>query len=172
MPTSIEPAVLVVRETTPRATPIPASRHFSEVLAQSSRAILQTAVAATAYIPGGDLIAAAIRGAPIPTLQPPAVRTDVSGSNAQAAGPVATTTLPVNGPAALTQESNGSGIALGLGASGHGTDQDILARTQDTSLRMLQLQEAISEENRRYTALSNVLHARHEMAKNAIGNIR
>ena len=170
MPTSIEPAVLVVRETTPRTTPVPASRRFSEVLAQSSRAILQSAVAATAYIPGGDLIAAAIRGAPIPTLQPPAVRTDVPGSNAQAAGPVATTALPVNGPAALTQEHNGSSIALG--ASGHGTDQDILARSQDTSMRMLQLQEAISEENRRYTTLSNVLHARHEMAKNAIGNIR
>ena len=51
---------------------------------------------------------------------------------------------------------------------GNGTDQDILARSQDTSMRMLQLQEAISEENRQYTTLSNVLHARHEMAKNAI----
>ena len=36
----------------------------------------------------------------------------------------------------------------------------------------LELQERISAESRAYSALSNVLKARHDTVKNAIGNIR
>ena len=36
----------------------------------------------------------------------------------------------------------------------------------------LQLQEQISAENRQFSTLSNVLKARHDTVKNAIGNIR
>ena len=42
----------------------------------------------------------------------------------------------------------------------------------ETSLYFLQLQQQIQEENRTYSTLSNVMKARHETVKNAIGNIR
>lgn len=141
---------LSIRETSPRMTPTPPSRRFSEVLAHSGRALLQGAVTAAAYVPGGNLIAAAVRGAmPAET------------SHAVSTGTVATAGSP---------ESPAQTIAHPLG--GLGSDEDLLTRGQEMSLRLLRLQEAISEESRRYTALSNVMHARHEMAKNAINNIR
>ncbi|GAB4211306.1 MAG: hypothetical protein OHK0013_32890 [Sandaracinaceae bacterium] len=39
-------------------------------------------------------------------------------------------------------------------------------------LELIALQQRIQEENRRFSTLSNVLKARHETAKTAIGNIR
>jgi hypothetical protein len=40
------------------------------------------------------------------------------------------------------------------------------------AMELIALQQEIQEENRRYSTLSNVMKARHETAKNAIGNIR
>jgi hypothetical protein len=40
------------------------------------------------------------------------------------------------------------------------------------NLYFLQIQEAVNQENRTYSALSNVLKAEHDTVKNAIGNIR
>jgi hypothetical protein len=48
----------------------------------------------------------------------------------------------------------------------------VLAQNADQNLYYLQLQERISQESRNFTALSNVLKARHETVKNAITNIR
>jgi hypothetical protein len=42
----------------------------------------------------------------------------------------------------------------------------------DQNMYFLELQERISQESRTYSALSNVLKARHETVKNAFGNIR
>lgn len=42
----------------------------------------------------------------------------------------------------------------------------------DQSMELLSLQQQIQMENQRYTLLSNVLKARHETNKNAIGNLR
>ena len=42
----------------------------------------------------------------------------------------------------------------------------------ENNLYYLQLQQQIQDENRTYSTLSNVLKARHETVKNAIGNIR
>ncbi|MFN7700097.1 MAG: hypothetical protein ACK5U8_19530 [Deltaproteobacteria bacterium] len=40
------------------------------------------------------------------------------------------------------------------------------------AMDLLALQQQMQDENRRYSTLSNVMKARHETAKNAIGNIR
>jgi hypothetical protein len=40
------------------------------------------------------------------------------------------------------------------------------------SLQYLALQQKIQQENREFTALSNVMKARHDAAKNALNNIR
>jgi hypothetical protein len=50
--------------------------------------------------------------------------------------------------------------------------ENALAQSQEFNLYYLQLQEQLAAENRAYSAMSNVLKARHDTVKNAIGNIR
>jgi hypothetical protein len=57
------------------------------------------------------------------------------------------------------------------GSTGGGIEQT-LADNSDRTLYYLELQERIAAETQAYTALSNVLKARHDTIKNAIGNIR
>ena len=65
-------------------------------------------------------------------------------------------------------------------ASGIGSDKWALLRAQEklqeegisNSLRLLALQRKMHQETQTYTALSNVMKSRHEMAKSAINNIR
>lgn len=64
------------------------------------------------------------------------------------------------------------GGSLGVGGSAASGVEDVLARQQDSQLYYLELQQRIQDENRTFTTLSNVLKARHETAKTAIGNIR
>jgi hypothetical protein len=47
-----------------------------------------------------------------------------------------------------------------------------MALNTEQNMYYLKLQQEISAESREYTALSNVLKARHDMVKNAIGNLR
>lgn len=168
MPGPIDPTfrpTLTLRETSPRMTAPPAGRTFTEALGRSGRALLETAISAAAQVPGGPALSAALRGAVLP----------LANAGARAVGPHGTAEAPVAMPAGGTGSVNSlaSGGSGGTGASSSAAGgDDMLARGQEMSMQMLRLQEAVSEENRRYTALSNVLHARHEMAKNAIGNIR
>jgi hypothetical protein len=187
MPT-IDRTQLIIRETAPRTTPPPVGRQFRDALAQSGRAVLQSAVGAAAYLPGGQMIAAAVRGAVLPALDPmmqahsgtAEAPVAVSGSSALGSSltsPSTATLGSVGGSAtadATVVGAGGSSGSVGTGTSSSSSlgGDDMLARGQEMSMQMLRLQEAMGEEDRRYTALSNVLHARHEMAKNAIGNIR
>lgn len=68
-----------------------------------------------------------------------------------------------------------SSLALTSGdaaTSGTTDYQAMVDRSGDQSMELIALQQRISDENRVYSTLSNVLKARHETAKNAIGNIR
>ena len=47
-----------------------------------------------------------------------------------------------------------------------------LSQTANQNLYFLELQERMSAESRNYSTISNVLKARHDTVKNAIGNIR
>jgi hypothetical protein len=44
--------------------------------------------------------------------------------------------------------------------------------SQAFNLQLLNLQEDVQQENRRFTTLSNVLRAKHDTAKAAVSNIR
>ncbi len=70
-------------------------------------------------------------------------------------------------PGASAEGSSGT-----AGPAGGSTIEDALAQNADKNLYYLQLQERISAENRSFTALSNVLKARHDTVKSAINNIR
>jgi hypothetical protein len=157
---------VVVQQTSQRVTPPPAGRQFTEALAAGGQAVVRAAIAAASHIPGVDVAAAALRGAGVgegPAATPAAPSAGAGGSTGTSTG------AAVEGPA--QSSTNAAAGAAGITGAAAG-DADLLSRGQEMSMRMLRLQESMSEENRRYTALSNVMHARHEMSKNAINNIR
>src|SRR5438093_1615001 len=144
MTNPIDRATLSVRETSPRMTPVPPARRFGEVLAQSGRALLQGALSAASFVPGGNLPSAAVRGGG-----------GIGGSDGTLTSQNFALQASPEGPATNPSAMGGVGSSSGGGGTGTtGTDgDDILTRGQEQSVQMLRLQEAISEENRRYTAL-------------------
>jgi hypothetical protein len=110
---------------------------------------VSSAEAAVRALPGGPVLAAAFR---------PTVAQAPLGSGA--GGP----------PGATTPE----GVPLSGASSTPGSPdvEGMLGENSDKNLYYIVLQERISAENRQYTAYSNVLRARHETMKNAIGNFR
>jgi hypothetical protein len=98
-------------------------------------------------LPGGPILAAAFR----PT----------NGST------------PVAGPPGSAGATTPEGTPLASGGTSGSPDvEGMLGDNSDKNLYYIVLQERISAENRQYTAYSNVLRARHETMKNAIGNFR
>lgn len=118
-----------------RATPPPTERRFRETLRDGAGVLLDGVEGATAAIPGGSVVTAAVRGA-------------VGGAG------------------------GGGSLDAGGAGAGDGGIEDMLSRQADSQLYYLELQQRIQDENRTFTTLSNVLKARHETAKTAIGNIR
>lgn len=135
--------------TASRVTP-PPGRPFKQVMDAGARAVVNGAESAVRRLPGGPVLAAAFRPGP-----------GGAGVNSatSAEGPTGTSSSALEG---------GSG---GAGGAGGGVE-DTLQQSADMNLYYLELQERISAESRQYTALSNVLKARHDTVKNAIGNIR
>lgn len=135
--------------TASRVTP-PPGRPFKQVMDAGARAVVSGAESAVRRLPGGPVLAAAFRPGP-----------GGAGVNSasSAEGPTGTSSSALEG---------GSGAAGG----GGGGVEDTLQQSADMNLYYLELQERISAESRQYTALSNVLKARHDTVKNAIGNIR
>ena len=141
--------------TAPRVTPEPA-RPFQQMMNASSVAIVTGAEAAVTHLPGGSIIAAAMRpGGSAGTLP-------TSPLN-RAEGPTGTATSGVSGGV--------SGVT-GASSGGDPSIQAVMSQDADQNLYYLKLQEQMSAESRSYSAISNVLKARHDTMKNAIGNIR
>ncbi|HEY6557047.1 MAG TPA: hypothetical protein VI072_07225 [Polyangiaceae bacterium] len=134
---------VVTTDTAPRVTPSPA-RPFKQVMQAGARAMIDGADAAVRKLPGGPILAAAVRPGGSSSL-------GYSGSIHRAEGPAGTA---AEGP------SGAPGI------------EGTLSQNADMNLYYLELQERISAESREYSALSNVLKARHDTVKNAIGNLR
>jgi hypothetical protein len=126
-----------------RTTAVP-NRPFQSVMSASANAVVGGAEAAVAQLPGGPILAASFRSGPT-TRAPGETPTGSAGSP--------------------------SGASPGEGTAEGGIEQ-ALADSADQNLYFLQLQEQMAAENRHYSTLSNVLRARHETVKNAIGNIR
>ena len=158
---------------------------FGTMLA-AARPILKGAESAATVLPGGPLIAAAIKG---PSTLGAGAGAHLPGASYATGGGVAMT--PRLSPASPGMTTGASpnfagpganpavdaiGAGPGAGAVGGGEPtagvESVLADSQAFNLYYLQLQEQISAEGRSYSALSNVLKARHDTVKNAIGNIR
>lgn len=133
------------------------SRPFQQILRAGSSAIVASAEQAATRLPGGPILAAALR--PVPGSE---------SLNSENSAPAGASRAPASGNQVT---SSGSGLPLPGGAASGGME-GVLTQNQDQNLYYLQLQERISQESRSFTALSNVLKARHETVKNAITNIR
>ncbi len=158
-PTSVYPTA-----TAPRVTPEPA-RPFQQVMNASSAAIVSGAEAAVSHLPGGSILAAAMR--PGGSGYAPAL-------SASPYGPAAALNR-AEGPTGTATSALGSNPSGGLAPSGTASDsgiEQVMMQDADQNLYYLKLQEQISAESRGYSAVSNVLKARHDTMKNAIGNIR
>jgi hypothetical protein len=136
--------------------------------------VLKGAESVASVLPGGPILAAAIRA---PQALAPGGGVGASPSLGGAAmvprtgsGLASASTVTPAGGALATSPSAGPGQAAG--AEGAGGVESVLADSQAFNLYYLQLQEQISAENRQFSTLSNVLKARHDTVKNAIGNIR
>lgn len=141
---------VVATVTAPRVTP-PVGRPFGQVIKAGADAVVNGAESAIRRLPGGPILAAALR-------QP--VQAGASGTAVPSA----------EGP---TGTAGGGAAAASLSPGAEAPSMDaLLAHNADQNLLYLELQERISAESRSYTALSNVLKARHDTVKNAIGNIR
>jgi hypothetical protein len=151
--TSNGPSTAVVATSTASRTTPAVTRPFNQVMGASASAVVAGAEAAVRGLPGGPLLAAAMRPAG-------------SGAVTSEAGD-----LRAEGSAG-TAAAFGADANIGSGGTASSGVEATLASSADQNMYYLQLQERISAESRAYSALSNVLKARHDTIKNAIGNIR
>ena len=163
---------VTVATTQARVTPTPARGAFKQVLAQS---LVRGAETAMKVLPGGPLMAVAVRGA---AGGPASLGIPLGG-----VGAVPTRGAP-EGPGGGGFRTNGvgnaalsatgaPGAATGTGApGGDGGIESSLQQSQEMNLYYLQIQETVNAQNRTFSTLSNVLKAEHDTVKTAIGNIR
>jgi hypothetical protein len=119
-----------------------------------ARAVVEGAESAVLRLPGGPVLAAAFRS---PAYGTTSAALETNGGS----DPAEYETNAAEGPSPVgTGESASTDSAL------------LMTQNTDQNMYYLKLQQQISDENRQYTALSNVLKARHDTVKNAIGNIR
>jgi len=117
----------------------------------SARAVVDSAEGAVRHLPGGPVLAAAFRAEPPNDIASGQSRSEAADARFYAEGPP-----PSSGADPMSGHQLGADMPLGA----------------EQNMHYLKLQQQVSAESRQYTALSNVLKARHDMVKNAIGNIR
>jgi hypothetical protein len=165
MDTRIAPGIsrmdVVSTDSAQRVTP-PSGVPFKDMVSRGAGAVLRGAEAAISSLPGAPIVAAAVR--PGGSGPGPVGANPVNGAvGFSAGGRPGVSSGPAEGPAG----------PAGTGAPGEGSGvESALAQSQEFNLYYLQLQEQLAAENRAYSAMSNVLKARHDTVKNAIGNIR
>jgi hypothetical protein len=144
-----------VLPTAVRVTPQPAAP-FKSVLSATTSAVLDGAEATVRRLPGGEILAAAVR---------PGTTSD-SPFFAGSAG--ASGTLGLGAPGGSTSPTD---PAASAGGANPGIESTLAQQSQDT-MYYLSLQLRMQDENRYYTTMSNTLKARHDTVKNSISNLR
>jgi hypothetical protein len=158
----------VPRVTTVKGRATPKGASFGTVLA-GARPILKGAEAVATVLPGGPLVAAAVKGTT--AMSGPGGGYGPGYAGVKPGGVGMAPRIPIGGAAPAPGGAPDPTAAAAAGGDAPPIE-GILADSQAFNLYYLQLQEQISAENRQYSALSNVLKARHDTVKNAIGNIR
>jgi len=139
----------------PRVTAAPA-QPFKAMMSAGANAILSGAEQAVTRLPGGPILAAALRPS----------AGDVGAAQTGAGTAAALGSSTPEGTAGT------AGLGGGTAAAENGGVEAALNQSANQNLYFIEIQERISAESRSYSAISNVLKARHDTVKNAIGNIR
>lgn len=174
---------VVVEATRARQTERPRSP-FREVLASGTAILVRGAEVATS-VAAGPVMAAAVRetgmaaaGALAGTAgaRPPGAMAS-AGLSTVAAGPTGMSGAAGTVGGATTASAGTSGVPSGLlSSTGDQSDlatmQAMQRESQVYNMQLLELQEDVQQENRRFTTVSNVLRAKHDTAKAAVSNIR
>lgn len=144
---------VTVSPTAHRVTPQPGTP-FKSMLNASASAVLNGADSAVRRLPGGEVLAAAVR------------------PGMSAGAPFAATSGVPSGTATgiSTSPTDPTGASPGTGANGG--IEDVLAKQSQDTMYYLNLQVQIQDENRFYTTMSNTMKARHDTVKNSISNLR
>ena|SRR5689334_12520086 len=155
-----------------RVTP-PSGIPFQDILAGGAGALLRGAQAAITALPGAPIVAAAVRPGGAAAVPSPIAAASVGGLGGPGpAGGVPLAAIPGTTSPAISGTAESPTAATAGGGNETASVEGALAQSQQFNLYYLQLQEQLSAENRAYSAMSNVLKARHDTVKNAIGNIR
>jgi hypothetical protein len=144
-----------VSPTAVRVTPQPAAP-FKSVLSATTSAVLNGAEATVRRLPGGEVLAAAVR--PGTTGDAPFY----AGSAGTPGGALGGSTSPTEPSATGANSASGGNPGI----------ESALAQQSQDTLYYLSLQQRIQDENRYYTTMSNTLKARHDTVKNSISNLR
>lgn len=163
-------ADVMTTESASRVTPASGTAPFRDMVARGAGVLLKGAEAAISSLPGAPIVAAAVRPGGAPLAGNGGTGPALTGSGGGAL-PGASGTRPT---VASGSAESPTGAAPGTtgGAQESSSVESALAQSQEFNLYYLQLQEQLAAENRTYSAMSNVLKARHDTVKNAIGNIR
>ena len=149
-----------------RPTPAPVRVSFGEILAKGASTLVQGAEAAMEVLPGGPLVAAALRGGTSNMGPSTPMMSSGLGSHPN--------TVNAEGPSAVGGSSVGGGFGTGTG-TGTGTTGGIdqsLQQSQEMNMYFLQIQQEVNQQNQTFTTLSNVMKSEADTIKNAIGNLR
>jgi len=132
---------------------------FGEALCSAASAAasgVATSVALAApFVPGGPVLAGAVRAAAAPAL--------ASAARSAAAG--------TTGGTATAGTTGTTGAAGDAGGDVLEATRTLQQQAQTFNLQYLQLQEAMQRESREFTSLTNVMKVKHDSAKAAINNI-
>lgn len=156
-----------------RPTPTPVRISFGDVLAKGANVLVNGAEAALEVLPGGPLVAAAIRGGASTTAptSPMSPMNAMGGSMGTSIGSMGSAVNP-EGPTSVGGGFNtGTGSATSTTPSTGSLDSS-LQQSQEMNLYFLQIQQEVNAQNQTFTTLSNVMKSEADTIKNAIGNLR
>lgn len=155
-------------ETMPRPTAKPPRVRFTEVLSGGAQALVTGAQAALQTLPGAPMMAVAVRSSTA-NVSPTSVGSPIGGPTSPHL--TLSSNASPEGPGGSSAPSVITGSASSSVGGGDGSLEGSIAQEQQMNLYYLQIQEQVNEQNRTYSALSNVLEVEHNTAKTAIGNI-
>jgi hypothetical protein len=163
---------VVVEPTRPRQTERPISP-FRDVLANGTAILVHGAEMATS-VAAGPAMAAAVRETGMAAAGAIAGTGTARGPGVMATAGTATaaTTTAAAVPPAGTSNVPASLMSAGGDQSDLATMQAMQRESQVFNMQLLELQEDVQQENRRFSTVSNVLRAKHDTAKAAVSNIR
>jgi len=155
------PATGVASASSAARVTAPPGQPFKAMMSAGANAILSGAESAVTRLPGGPILAAALRPGP-----------GDAGVAQTGAGTTAGLGSSTPEGSAGTAGLGSGGAATGGASAENGGVEAALNQSANQNLYFIEIQERISAESRSYSAISNVLKARHDTVKNAIGNIR